>query len=309
MQSPDIRPSGGLLSSAASGNTQALLSLLGQLKATSSQQAQPATVVNAQPLSDGNWRVTVELQGLRFTLTAPLPPATSPLQIYRQNGQLRVAADARGHSNTSAPIRTLSELLSAMPQTPSPAASILQQAISGGGFAAWASVFAQFSQPENIKRWVEANQNGQLLKQMAEHLPDTIKDRMQQVQEHRQLQGAEDQRQQLQAMRFDVPLPLGERWVNGEACLKRASKARDHWHFELIFDLPTAGRIIATADIRPAALTLSLSALQTDTRLRLGALTPLVEQRLRQAGLNIGPIQIMQPQAQPLSEARLDIHV
>lgn len=311
MQSPDIRPSGGLLSNATGNNSQALLALLGQLKATSPSRPQPAQVIASQPGTEGGWRVTVELQGQRFTLNAPAPPMGNPLQLYRQNGQIRVAPNTQGQSMAGNPIRSLSGLLAAMPQSPSPAANVIQQALTSGGFSAWAAVFAQFTQPENIKRWVQANQEVRLLQQMAEQLPDEIKERLHQTQEHRQLQSIEDNRQNLHSLRFDVPLPLGERWVNGEACLKRASKERDHWSFELIFDLPTAGRLVVNADIRPAGVGLSLTAYNADTRERIQRWIPPMEQRLREAGLAVGAVQIKAPSNMSArrTESTLDIHI
>lgn len=287
------------------------MALLGQLKAQSPARAVPAQVISSTPTANGQFQVTLELQGQRFTLSAALPPVASPISIYRQSGVLRVASAAGGLSRAATPINSAQQWLSALPQIPSPAASIAQSASALPSFAAWAGVFAQITQPEALKRWVEANQRGELLQSMASQLPESLRDRFVQANEQRQVQAAEDQRQGQLSFRFDVPLPLGERWVNGEATLKRSAAQRDQWSFELIFDLPTAGRLVARAKLTAQHTHLELQASQKTTQQRLVQWAPNVELRLRAAGLQIDGIQVTPWQAPARSQphGRLDIRV
>ena len=289
-------------------STEALLAVLGQLKASSPNTAVRAQVVQAQPNARGQFNVTLEVQGQRFTLTAPAPPTVSPLAIYRAGGQIRVGLE-QGRS-AAGQIKTPGELHSALPQLPSNAANVVQAALQQPQFQGWAAVFAQMTQPETLKRWIQSGSHQTALLTMAESLEEPIKERFLQVNDQRALANHEEQRQGLHSLRFDVPLPIGERWINGEATLKRDAKERDCWSFELLFDLPTAGRLLVHADIRPNRVALSIKADKPRTQTQLVQWMPGLEQRLRQAGLTIGGIEV-KPWTQPVDRpsGRLDLHV
>ena len=311
MQSPEIRGTTPTQITSKPASAEALLVMLGQLKANSPSSAITAKVVQSRPSAEGQHHVTLEIQGQRFTLTASNPPTSSPLQLYRQAGMVRVAAGSGGQSRAGAPISTHQQLLSALPQLPSPAARIIQSAMTLPGFSAWAGVFAQITQPDALKRWVQANSQDDLLKSMAQDLPDALKERFAQVNDQRTVQSAEDQRQGIQSFQFDVPLPIGERWVNGEATLKRHAKQRDQWSFELVFDLPSAGRLIARADIAPARVMMELLASRAEVHQKLVALAPNLEMRLRAAGVALEGIRVtpMKTHHESAPTGRLDVRV
>jgi len=308
VQTPDIRPPGLTSGLAKPQSSQALIQHLGQLNATSPAQAVSAQVVGSREMTPGQFQITLRVQGTSFVLTAPAPPGISPISIYRHQGAIRVTAP--GGVSQASSFANAGALLDALPTRPSVTALVIQSALRQPGFQDWAGVLAQLTQPDSVKRWIQAATHSELLKRMADTLDPALRERFQQQAEHRVLAQHEDYRQGLHSLRFDLPIPITERWINAEAWLTKVPNQRDCWSFRLLFELPTAGVLCVCAELQPSGVSLTLQAEQAKTHRALTALGPGLEQRLADAGIAVTSCRIepLTPRPAP-SEGHLDVHV
>ncbi len=320
---PDVRgvqsPANQLSTVKTSGMTQ-LLQTLGKLGASSPSTAIKAEVRQVQPEGNG-FRVTLTLNGQSMTVPSPSRPG-NPLNLYVMNGAVHVAALPNRRTNTAPPAPTphLATLLQGL-GSPQPAtAALLQTALSDPAMAGWASVLAQLTNPEFTKRWVGDRDKFEammmkLAESMIERGTKQLAEPYIQQQEQRAVAGQEDSRQGLPTWRFDVPIQLGNRWVDGQATLQRKGAQGDVWDCLLPFELPKSGRVDARVRLAPQAIETTFRAERPAVLRRLGELTEPMAARLRQMGLPMQPIALapwVKPAPPPAPEGKgggLDIRV
>lgn len=268
-----------------------LVRTLGQLGAHSPATAVSAQVTHVRPQAQGGFQVTLSLNGQTLTVPAPSPPG-NPIQLYTLNGAVQVATLGGQRSNIQPPPAQphLATLLSALGSPPPATAALLQVTLADPAMAGWAALLAQLTSPNFAKRWIgDSRQFEAMLSKLADAIPERGEHYLHQ-QEQRAIAGQEDLRQGLPTWRFDIPIQLGNRWIDGQATLQRRGPQGDVWEFQLEFELPKSGRVDVRVCLAPHAIDTRFRAERPGVLRRLGELTDPMAARLRQMGLPMQPI-------------------